>query len=145
MECMGGSKRKGRVKDMEFRELVYSEVLSVIPYRLIKKIISWNIGLVFYKAQDERSTVVIAQVGGHGELGHSIYCGVATKSAQDKFDAKLGFKIAVIRCLRSAGILPEAKERKQRNRRITRNPFGVLESTARGVRSWASGIGKYKG
>lgn len=95
---------------MDNLEVVNAQtILSLLPGRLLGKLEPGGLAGTFYFNQDRTHTVVVYQ------YLTRLYVGVATKSKTDKFDALVGLRIAAVRCLRSAVLLPEAKRLKRRN------------------------------
>lgn len=99
---------------MEMRETSYKSLMGQLPKRIVDQAVDVDLDGRYWMGQDRGHTVVIRDDQGD-ERGcmAQMSVGVATKSAQDKFDPQIGLRIAAVRCLRSAGLLPEAKRQRR--------------------------------
>ncbi len=87
---------------------VKEEVLSWLPERLIHKL-TGPVNGIFYAGQEGGRTCVVYE----SDWDEVRVCGIAVRQATDEFDERVGYTVAAVSCLRSAGLLPRSKRKKR--------------------------------
>ena len=105
------------------------DLLVLLPQRLLEYGGLVGVDKYIFSSGIERGvTCVIAY------KGFCTWVGIAVKSEHDKYNPEIGLRIALCRCLRSAGLLPKAKRQKRKRTVLVPKhaltPFGLTSVDA---------------